>query len=319
VHAWGELGRFFNGGYLGVVGVALDNTAGTEALYAQQGAGSGAAPLVPVGAWGDSHDGMGVFGSSSYNVLHGQSYGVHGEGVVGVEGSGTVAALNVSTTLSYGVEGDSYLVGDLRVGLFGYASGGTDNFAGYFVGPINVNGTVHTSGAVIRMDDPVDPENQYLSHAVVSSPDMMNIYNGEIVLDANGMAVVELPRWFEALNRDFRYQLTALDQAQPALHVARRIEGNRFTIAGGVPGASVSWMVTGVRHDAWANAHRVAVESVKPKGERGLFLHPTELGKAADKGIDWERSPASRGAENGQATHASPGSSTDAVTDRNPR
>jgi hypothetical protein len=77
--------------------------------------------------------------------------------------------------------------------------------------------------------------------------------------------------------------------------------------------------VTGVRHDAWANAHRVAVESVKPKGERGLFLHPTELGKAAEKGIDWERSPASRRVENGQAMRTSPGSSTDAVTDRNPR
>jgi len=33
---------------------------------------------------------------------------------------------------------------------------------------------------------------------------MMNIYNGNVVLDANGEGVVGLPEWFGALNRDYR-------------------------------------------------------------------------------------------------------------------
>jgi hypothetical protein len=43
---------------------------------------------------------------------------------------------------------------------------------------------------------------------------MMNIYNGNIITDQNGLAVVELPDYFESLNRDFRYQLTVAGVAR---------------------------------------------------------------------------------------------------------
>ena len=46
---------------------------------------------------------------------------------------------------------------------------------------------------------------------------MMNIYNGNVITDANGEAVVALPEWFEALNRDFRYQLTVIGQFAQAI------------------------------------------------------------------------------------------------------
>jgi hypothetical protein len=41
-----------------------------------------------------------------------------------------------------------------------------------------------------------------------------------------------------------------------------------------VPGTKVSWQVTGIRQDAFANAHRIAVEEDKPESERGKYLYP---------------------------------------------
>ncbi len=75
----------------------------------------------------------------------------------------------------------------------------------------------------------------------------MNIYTGNAILDNSGEAVVSLPKWFEALNADFRYQLTAIGAAAPNLHVAQEIANHQFSIGGGAPGMKVSWQVTGVR------------------------------------------------------------------------
>jgi hypothetical protein len=98
---------------------------------------------------------------------------------------------------------------------------------------------------------------------------MMNIYNGVATLDYNGEATVQLPDWFEALNRDFRYQLTCVGGYAP-VYVASKVSGNEFRIAGGRAGLEISWQVTGIRHDAYANAHRIPVEEEKPAKERGI-------------------------------------------------
>ena len=37
---------------------------------------------------------------------------------------------------------------------------------------------------------------------------MKNVYDGLVTLDSNGEAIVELPEFFESLNRDVRYQVT---------------------------------------------------------------------------------------------------------------
>ncbi len=75
---------------------------------------------------------------------------------------------------------------------------------------------------------------------------MLNVYNGNATLDGRGEAVVMLPAYFEALNKDFRYQLTPLGAPGPNLYIAQEIRGNRFVITGRVPGArsydpSSSW------------------------------------------------------------------------------
>jgi hypothetical protein len=148
-----------------------------------------------------------------------------------------------------------------------------------FGGPIFVQGDLNVSGnfskgsGSFKIDHPLDPANKYLYHSFVESPDMMNIYNGLVILDKHGKAVVQLPDYFQALNQDFRYQLTAIGTPGPKLYVASEIAGNQFAIAGGKPGAKVSWQVTGIRHDAYADAHRIQVEEDKGK-ERGTYLHP---------------------------------------------
>ena len=106
----------------------------------------------------------------------------------------------------------------------------------------------------------------------------MNIYNGVIRLDARGEAWVVLPEYFEALNRDFRYQLTSVGSPQPRLYIAREVSGNRFKISGGRANGKVSWQVTGVRQDAWANAHRIPNEEDKPLEKRGTYLYPELYG-----------------------------------------
>jgi hypothetical protein len=119
---------------------------------------------------------------------------------------------------------------------------------------------------------------------------MMNIYDGTVTTDAQGEAVVTLPEWFEALNRDFRYQLTCIGGFAP-IYVAQKVQNNVFKIAGGRPEMEVSWQVTGVRHDAWADAHRIPLEQMKPDKERGLYLHPELFGASVEKSIAAARHP----------------------------
>jgi hypothetical protein len=132
-------------------------------------------------------------------------------------------------------------------------------------------------GKSFRIDHPLDPANKYLTHTSVESPDMMNMYNGNITTDKRGLAVVVLPEYFEALNRDFRYQLTAIGQLARAV-VAKKIVNNRFVIRTDKPGVEVSWQVTGIRHDAYADAHRMPIEETKPPMERGNYFHPEVFG-----------------------------------------
>jgi len=155
---------------------------------------------------------------------------------------------------------------------------------------VDVDGNLTKASGTFKIDHPLDPANKYLYHSFVESPDMMNIYNGNVTTDAKGSAVVQLPEWFEALNRDFRYQLTVIGQFSQAI-VASKVANHQFTIRTEKPNVEVSWQVTGIRQDAWANAHRVKVEVLKPKGERGLYLHPELFGASLEKSIAAARHP----------------------------
>ena len=75
------------------------------------------------------------------------------------------------------------------------------------------------------------------------------------------------------------------------MYIAEEISNNQFEIAGGKSGMKISWQVTGIRQDAWANAHRIPVEVKKSERERGYYLHPELYGAPEDKSIEWARHP----------------------------
>jgi hypothetical protein len=156
--------------------------------------------------------------------------------------------------------------------------------AAYFDGPVDMTGPVTKPGSTFKIDHPLDPANKYLCHSVVESPDMKNVYDGIAVLDTNGEAVIELPIWFEALNQDFRYQLTCIGGHAP-VYIAEKVHAHRFKIAGGTPDLEVSWQVTGIRQDAWANAYRFPVEEDKSSEEQGYYIHPELFGAPKEKQV----------------------------------
>lgn len=176
-------------------------------------------------------------------------------------------------------------------GLYSSFDGSEDRGnAAYFDGRVEVNGTLAKSAGSFKIDHPLDPANKVLQHSFVESPDMMNVYNGNVVTDAKGEAVVTLPDYFQALNRDFRYQLTPIGQFAQAI-VAKEVENNRFVIQTDKPSVKVSWQVTGIRQDAYARSHPIVVEAEKPAAEKGYYLNPVELGQPASTSVNWVRRP----------------------------
>jgi len=254
------------------------------------------------GVYGFSNSDAGVRGEHS-NGNKGQLgdplYGVSGEasdtGIWGVRGyhaptgnQGYIGSDRGGVEGSHNASGNWGRLGNATTGVYGHSSAWSKYTAGEFNGPVLVKGNLSKGGGSFKIDHPLDPENKYLQHSFVESPDMMNIYNGNAVLDEAGEAWVELPEWFEALNRDFRYQLTCIGGFAP-VYIAERISDNRFKIAGGTADMEVSWQVTGIRQDPYADAHRIPVEEDKPEKERGYYLHPEAYGQPKELGVNWDR------------------------------
>jgi hypothetical protein len=129
------------------------------------------------------------------------------------------------------------------------------------IGDVTVTGGVSGQSIGFRIDNPLSAARGMLSHSVVYSPDMKTVYDGTVTLDNQGNATVSLPDWFQALNESYHYQLTSIGGAAPQLHIASEIANNEFRIAGGLAGGKVSWQVTGIRRDAFAQRNRIRVES----------------------------------------------------------
>jgi trimeric autotransporter adhesin len=231
--------------------------------------------------------GSAIFGSNDTGSGEGASYALYAAGGYDI----TNISFN-SAGLGGFLVGGSSNVGFGGDGLDAWAGSGAlaNGYAGFFSGDVYVSGNLSKGGGSFKIDHPLDPANKYLYHSFVESPDMMNIYNGNVMLDANGEAVIELPEWFGSLNRDYRYQLTCIGGFAP-VYVAEEISNNQFKIAGGKSGMKISWQVTGVRQDAWANAHRIPVEVQKPDRERGYYLHPELYGAPEEKNVEWSRHP----------------------------
>jgi hypothetical protein len=240
------------------------------------------------GVWGKSNGGQGVrgesFGGGDRSIgVSGKSFGGGGQGVrgesfggggsIGVSGSSGDFGIGVhgenTSSFGIGVSGENTSGGSFGIGVAGQAAPNSGR-AGFFDGGISIINGPNS----FKIDHPLDPENKYLVHTSVESSEKKNVYDGVARLDEEGAAWIELPEWFEALNGDFRYQLTAVGGSAPGLHVAEEVSENRFKIAGGEEGMKVCWQVTGTRKDPWATANPFEVEQEKPEEERGRYLDP---------------------------------------------
>jgi hypothetical protein len=225
--------------------------------------------------------GLGILASHTVGDDH--SIGVRGEGTRGLYGIGSKFGV-VATAGALG--------GGAAVWGVGSATGPNDPptwaRAGEFDGNVEVRGHLSKTSGAFRIDHPLDPENRYLLHSFVESPEMKNVYDGTVVTDGAGEAVVELPEWFEALNRDFRYQLTVVGGFAQAT-VSREISGGSFAIRTSTGNVKVCWQVTGIRNDPYAERHRIPVEVDKAEAERGRYLHPDVYDRPTELAIGWSR------------------------------
>jgi hypothetical protein len=270
------------------------NSSGGNAVWGNNPNGTGVAGTSRIGSgvYGSSMLGFGVYGESSaagLSGVYGISHSIIGSGVVGetyagnvgtgpMYGAGVVGIAHTSASSSNGNG-----VHGIDIGGYGYA--------GYFDGRVEITTDFSVGGTKnFKIDHPLDPANKYLLHASIESPDVKNLYDGNITTDASGEAVVTLPTYFETLNRDFRYQLTVLGQFAQAI-VSSEIKDNQFAIKTDKPNVKVSWQVTGIRQDAYMKAHPMVVEQDKPANERGTYQHPELFGQPEEKGLSWSHNP----------------------------
>ncbi len=229
--------------------------------------------------------GVGVMGRGLTAGVFGFTATSSGSGIWGISG----ASGNGGSGVPAGVRGEASAAGvaggaffnNVGTALYAQSTSGT---AGFFSGNVTITGSISKGSGSFKIDHPLDPENKFLYHSFVESPDMMNIYNGVVTLDDNGNAAVTLPDYFAALNVEYRYQLTCVGGFAPVF-ISKEIENNRFEIAGGKPGLKVSWQVTGIRNDAFAASNRIQVEVEKAPGEKGKFLYPAGFGAGPDRQI----------------------------------
>ncbi len=289
----GDAGVLGTGGTYGVLGQASGSG---HAGIAGQNESSGG-----YGVWGISTGGSGLAGKFSGNVdvagwLTVMSSASHAV-IDGVQTGTTYAGVVGESSVTNGLGVSGYCNGSGGTGLYGYAP--SSGLAAWLNGDVHINGDLSVGGSIskgggsFKIDHPLDPEHKYLYHSFVESPDMMDIYNGNVMTDDRGYATVVLPKWFQALNRDFRYQLTVIQGGdQWALaRVVQKIENNSFVIQTSAPSIEVSWQVTGIRHDAWAEAHRIPVEQTKPEVEQGHYLHPELYGQSFEESVEHARHP----------------------------
>ncbi len=268
-----------DGYYLGVANGSLSITAssGSNAIqgFSTSGAGS-------VGVLGSCNGGTGVKGQST-NPSGGTAIsGVAAGNGIGIYGSAPQPGLAGQFAGDVVVNGNFTATGSTQVPTI---YGNVVMLANAQVnGNLTVSGTLNKGSGTFKIDHPSDPQNKYLYHSFVESPDMMNIYNGNITTDATGDAEVQLPTYFDTLNKDFRYQLTVIGQFAQAI-VAEKINGNKFKIKTDKPNVEVSWMVTGVRKDPFANKNRVITEVEKSPEDKGKYLYPELYGASEDLSI----------------------------------
>jgi len=294
VHGWSASQQ---AGAVGVLGEITSSSPGVFSV-AVKGLNKGT-DASGVGVWGEQTgsgygvygvtsgtDGRGVYGVATANS--GSNYGVYGETTSGTGGTGV-----------YGVARGS----GLHKGVHGEITGGI-GFGVYSTGNMGASGT-----KPFRIDHPKDPTGKYLQHFSAESPDVLNMYTGNVVTDANGSATITLPDYFGEINKDPRYSLTVIsvggtDFVQAM--VVQKIQNNRFVIRTSKPATEVSWEVKAVRNDLWVRTYGAPVQVEKLGLERGKYQHPELYGMPEEMGMNYRPEMGRRTPEPGPVGPTSP-------------
>lgn len=275
---------YSSGSSIGVLGIATNTTRTPNDADVVGVFGKAAKGAYTIGVCAENIDSTIGSGFGIYSWLaraQGGAYGIYNRVTQNPASRvyGTFNEVTLATQTTTGYANYNFITG---------GSTYTNKYAGFFNGNVQVVGVLSKSSGTFRIDHPQDPENKYLVHSFVESPDMMNVYNGNIITDADGKAVVLLPGYFETLSREFRYQLTTI--GQPAqVWVLEEISENRFVIQSDKPNVKVSWQVTGVRKDPWALQHPVVPEEQKRPQDKGQYLNPELYGKPETQGIHYHK------------------------------
>ena len=287
----GSTGVYSSGNTRGVDAFSEATTGTSYGVFADADAVDGG-----TGVHGRADGGTGVNFGVRGEVYSPDGYGGYFENQASGNNGAGVAGLASDTTANgvpdgYFAAGGEFTGGNGVIGVADRASGygvvglqGPGQYAGYFVGNTHVSGTLSKSAGSFKIDHPLDPENKYLSHSFVESPDMKNIYDGSVTLDddgardgrAAGLLRGAEPRLPLPAHRDRRARRRACSRRRRSRTTASRSRG-------GEPGMKVSWQVTGIRQDAYANANRIQVEEDKPASERGDYLYPGVFGRSASR------------------------------------
>jgi hypothetical protein len=215
-------------------------------------------------------------------AVWGQTAGVIG-GVflAGLSNNATVGmnaqATSATAVNSIGVVGISAGTG-ASIGVFGQAPASGD--------AVWANGDLTCTGAkLFTIDHPLDPTHKLLKHFSMESNEILNVYRGNVILDGNGEATVELPAYFDAININFSYNLTSIG-TQSNVYVKSEIENRKFVIAGGQPNQKVSWVVYADRNDPYVQQNPSVKETEVQKVGNwdGTYLMPQLYGASAEQG-----------------------------------
>jgi hypothetical protein len=261
------------------------NGGGNTAMYAQTTAG--------YGVYGSSALGYGVGGNStsSYGVT---AYSENNDGLVAQTNHPDHAAISARnlTGTSYALLGASpYTIYATGSNFMNALTIGTD---------LAVLGTAYLANLSCSgnknfvIDHPLDPANKTLTHSCIESNERLLMYSGTVVTDDNGNATVQLPSYFEALNINYRYQLTVVGREFAQARVENEISNNQFSIKTDKPQIKICWEVMGDRNDAYCKAHPFVVEQEKKPEERGKYLMPELFGQPKEMRIGYRPPPPAR-------------------------
>ncbi|MGC8785440.1 MAG: hypothetical protein ACP5RN_13770 [Armatimonadota bacterium] len=264
----------------GVVGFATASSGTTVGVWGSSNSSSGTGVLgyaaatfgITYGVRGQSNSSSGKGVSGTATAASGSTYGVYGQSA-STSGTGVTGWATAASGTTYGVYGES---------------SSSSGFGVFSQGRFAASGT-----KAFQIDHPLNPENAFLNHYSAEGPEPYNLYRGNVVTDAQGYATVQLPDYFESINRDPTYHLTVIDSSNDFVlaKVVREIQNNQFVIRTSKPFVKVSWRVEAIRNDRWVQEYGYQTTQEKEDAIKGKYLNPELYGQPKELGIHYHPEP----------------------------